>query len=278
MVSIGYRECMEMRQLEAECGPFISALPAPLASETFVWSIAVKSAAPLSQLRLRSLSDPRIRGPVEFQTPQELLLWLGATHHLRSATLGHDATLRVDEAKMLLDADESRHLARFRHAEDRMSYLAAHAGARLLLAAVTGQAADRMRFETSPLGKPRLVDAPAGLDFSLSHARGAVAVAAAYMPIGVDIEPLRQITDLDAMVEIALSPEERKTLARTPEALRSRHFLRYWTLKEAILKAAGVGFAVSPRTLIVDAGSSPAVLAVPDALGAAEQWRVIAAS
>ncbi|SFJ92599.1 phosphopantetheine--protein transferase domain-containing protein [Bradyrhizobium sp. cf659] len=158
-----------------------------------------------------------------------------------------------------------------------MSYLAAHAGARLLLGALTGQAADRMRFETSPLGKPQLVDAPTGLDFSLSHARGAVAVAAAYMPIGVDIEPLRQISDLDELIEVALSPEERRTFARTPEALRSRLFLRYWTLKEAILKAAGVGFSVSPHTLVVDAGSSPAVLAVPDALGPAEQWHIIAA-
>jgi len=205
-------------------------------------------------------------------------LWLGATHGLRSEALGSDATLRADQAKMLLNAEESRRLARFLHVEDRMSYLAAHAGARLLLGALAGQAADRVRFETCPLGKPRLVDAPTGLDFSLSHARGAVAVVAAYMPIGVDIEPLRQISDLDEMTEIALSAEERKTLARMPEALRSRHFLRYWTLKEAILKAAGVGLSVSPHTVIVDAGSSPAVLALPAALGQASQWHVIASS
>jgi phosphopantetheinyl transferase len=266
-----------MSQLEAECRPFASALSVQLASETFVWSIAVKSDAPFNQLQLRCLSTPGIPGSAEFGNPREILLWLGATHGLRRKMLGSDATFRVEEAKMLLDAEESRRLARFRHVEDRMSYLAAHAGVRLLLGAMAGQPADRVRFETSLLGKPRLVDAPIGLDFSLSHARGAVAVAAAYMPIGVDIEPIRQISDLDQMVEIALSPEERRTIAKTPEALRSRLFLRYWTLKEAILKAAGVGFAVSPHTLIVDAGSSPAVLAVPDALGPAEQWRVIAA-
>lgn len=267
-----------MRQLETGYGPFARAFSARLASEAFVWSIAVKSAAALAQLRLRSLPDPCIGASGEFQSPWEILLWLGATHGLRSEAHGNHAALRVDEARMLLDPEESSRLARFLHVEDRMSYLAAHAGARLLLGALTRRAADRVRFETSPLGKPRLVDSPKGLDFSLSHARGAVAVAAAYMPIGVDIEPLRQMSDLDEIVDIALSPEERKTLARTPEALRSRLFLRYWTLKEAILKAAGVGLAVSPHTLIVDAGPSPAVLAVPEALGPAEQWRLITAS
>ncbi|MGX1324729.1 4'-phosphopantetheinyl transferase [Bradyrhizobium sp. USDA 377] len=267
-----------MTQLDAEHRPFASSLSARLASKNFAWSIAVKSAVPLREFRLISLPGPCIRGSTELQNPRVIFLWLGATHGLRSGAFGKNATPGVDEARMLLDADEARRLERFLHVEDRMSYLVAHAGARLLLGALAGRAADRVQFETSPLGKPRLVDAPTGLDFSLSHARGAVAAAAAYMPIGVDIEPLREISDLDEMVEITLSSEERRTLARTPEALRSRLFLRYWTLKEAILKAAGVGFAVSPHTLTVDAGPSPAVLAVPDALGPAEQWHVIAAS
>src|SRR5262245_3737914 len=107
-----------MRQLEAEDEPFASALSARLANETFAWSIAVRSTAPLSQLHLRSLSSPCVRGSAEFQNPQEILLWLGTTHGLRSKTLGGEATLRVDEAKMLLDAGESRRMARFFHEED----------------------------------------------------------------------------------------------------------------------------------------------------------------
>lgn len=157
-----------------------------------------------------------------------------------------------------------------------MSYLAAHAGARLLLGSIAEQASDRLRFEQSAHGKPVLVDAPAGLDFSLSHTRGAVAIAAAFMPVGVDIEPLRHVTDIDAASEIVLAPEERRTLAMSPSVLRSRLFLRYWTLKEAILKAAGVGFAIPPNTVIVDPGPSPAVLSVPATLGSVAEWHVIA--
>jgi phosphopantetheinyl transferase len=81
---------------------------------------------------------------------------------------------------------------------------------------------------------------------------------------------------MDAIGEIVLAREEQKIVRSTPAALRSRLFLRYWTLKEAILKAAGLGFVIPPNTVIVDAGPSPAVLSVPAALGPAEQWRLIA--
>jgi 4'-phosphopantetheinyl transferase len=227
---------------------------------------------------MRSLHDPCVREPADLDRENEILLWLGQTGSARDGTFHQPGTLSVTEAEALLDAHESGHLARFVHLEDRISYLAAHAGARLLLGGIAGRKADRLRFERSSLGKPALVDAPAGLDFSISHTRGAVAVAASYMPTGVDIEPLREIPDLNETSETVLASEERRVLARAPAALRSRLFLRYWTIKESILKAAGVGFTVSPNTLIVDAGPSPAVLSMPAALGSAEQWRVIAAA
>ncbi|WP_334364259.1 4'-phosphopantetheinyl transferase family protein [Bradyrhizobium sp. AZCC 1578] len=96
------------------------------------------------------------------------------------------------------------------------------------------------------------------------------------MPIGVDIEPLREIADMDSVAEIVLAAEEREVLRNALAALRSRLFLRYWTLKEALLKAAALGFTIAPNTVIVDAGPSPAVLSVPAALGSAAQWRLIA--
>ncbi|KRR18065.1 hypothetical protein CQ14_41065 [Bradyrhizobium lablabi] len=255
-------------------GPFAASLSTDQANDSLVWSLAVKCTAPPEQLRLRCLHDAGFARPIEELKSEEIVLWLAK---VAPPGDGPD-TLRVEQAMQVLDAKETDRMARFLHIEDRMGYLAAHAGARLLLGAIAGRAADGLRFEQSALGKPVLVDAPAELDFSLSHARGAVAVAAAHMPIGVDIEPLRHISDMDAMSEIALAAEERRELAKAPATLRPRLFLRYWTLKEAILKAAGVGFTIPPDTLIVDAGSSPSVLAVPAALGSTAQWRVIASA
>lgn len=255
---------------------FANSISIGFASKTLAWSIAVKCVTP-HQLHVRSLHDPCFRELTGLDRANEIVFWLGTVHAQDTAFHEH-GTPSVNQAATILDADESGRLARFVHLEDRMSYRAAHTGARLLLEAITGHRADKLRFERSALGKPVLVDAPAGLDFSVSHVRGAVAVAAAYMPIGVDIEPLREIPDVNEMYEIVLAPEERRVLVATPTALRSRLFLRYWTIKESILKAAGVGFTVPPNTLIVDAGPSPAVLAAPAALGSTGQWRVIAAA
>lgn len=255
--------------------PFASSISIGLAEKTLAWSIAVKCAASRNPLCVRSLPGPYLRELTALRNASEIVLWMGATDHAQGAFADH-GTPDVNHAKSILDDEEADHLTRFIHAEDRMSYLAAHAGTRLLLSAIAEREADKLRFERSELGKPVLVDAPAHLDFSMSHARGAVTVAAAYMPVGVDIEPLRDIRDMNEMSEIVLASEERRILAKTPDALQSRLFLRYWTIKESVLKAAGLGFTISPNTLIVDAGSSPAVLSAPASLGPTEQWRVIA--
>ena len=246
------------------------------ASASLAWSIAVKCTTPQDELRVRCLPGLGISSPIERLGPEEIVLWLAAVPPSPDVIAHEPGALSVEQATKILDAEEANRLARFLHIEDRLSYLAAHAGARLLLASIAGRPADALRFEPSAHGKPMLVAGPPNLDFSLSHARGAVAVAAACMPVGVDIEPLREITDLDAISEIVLAAEERAIVRNAPAALRSRLFLRYWTLKEAVLKAAALGFMIPPNTVIIDAGPSPTVLSVPTALGSATQWQLIA--
>ncbi|MCA6119167.1 4'-phosphopantetheinyl transferase superfamily protein [Bradyrhizobium sp. WSM 1738] len=216
--------------------------------------------------------------PIEPLKQGEIALWLAKVSALQDVAGGTADAPSIEQAAQMLDAEETERLVRFRHLEDRMSYLAAHAGARMLLGRLIDVPAKTLRFEPSAHGKPALVAGPADFDFSLSHARGAVAVAAARMSIGVDIEPLREVDDMASISEIALAEEERKVLWSAPAALRSRLFLRYWTLKEALLKAAGLGFTIPPNIVVIDAGPSPAVLSVPDALGPAGQWRLIASA
>ena len=261
---------------KAEHGPFAVALSMGHASASLAWAIAVKCTVPQQQLRVRGLPDAGFAHPIEPLKPEEIVLWLARVPPSRGVSAGEPGALSVEQAAQVLDAEETDRMARFLHIEDRMSYLAAHASARLLLGRLVDHPAEALRFEPSAHGKPVLVAGPANLDFSLSHARGAVALAAACMPVGVDIEPLREVADMDSISEIVLAAEEQKILRNAPAALRSRLFLRYWTLKEALLKAATLGFTVAPNTVIIDAGPSPAVLSVPDALGSAAQWRLIA--
>jgi phosphopantetheinyl transferase len=69
-------------------------------------------------------------------------------------------------------------------------------------------------------------------------------------PVGIDVErtdlhpPLRD-GELDHLMSVALRPEEADRCRRAANQVLA--FLIEWTIKEAVLKAAGVGLAVDPR-------------------------------
>ena len=105
------------------------------------------------------------------------------------------------------------------------------------------------------LGIPRIsVDAVTREDIwiSLSHeSAGAVAAvdASAAPRFGVDIE---RIQSFDTRFQADfLSPEEQQVVAMLPIAEQSHALTRYWSLKEACLKALGTGLREHPHTLSI---------------------------
>jgi phosphopantetheinyl transferase len=276
-VSFG-QACMKKAVYTGREG-FALSLAASQATTKVAWAIAVRRVAPHDdELRLRWLPHPDFAAPIEKSTPGEIVFWLATVSAPEDGATPGPTAFSLGRGTALLDAQETDRLMRLRHHEDRRSYLAAHAGARLILGHAAGRPPHALRFGASANGKPVLLAHPHEIDFSLSHAKGAIAVAAARMPIGVDVEPLREVEHLDSMSELVLAAEEQCVLRKASKALRYRVFLRYWTLKEALLKAAGLGFAASPNEVIVDAGPTPTVLSVPSVLGSAAQWHLIAPS
>jgi 4'-phosphopantetheinyl transferase len=156
----------------------------------------------------------------------------------------------------LLDEHERLRLDRFRRQADRGRYLAAHALARLVLAPLVGAAADALSFDRTcrcgaPHGKPVLRGGP---EFSLSHAGELVGVAVrSDGPVGLDVEQVRDLADLDALAGHVHSPTERSRPCPDPAG-----FFRTWTRKEALVKATGDGLT-APMTAITLAVDRPAV-------------------
>ncbi len=92
---------------------------------------------------------------------------------------------------------------------------------------------------------------------SISHSAGVVACAASGVPVGIDIESLSRPRDHLVLAEAVHGPAQREQLAAGPPEARAQVFLRWWTLKEAWLKARGRGLDLAlMRRLAFDADAS----------------------
>lgn len=106
-----------------------------------------------------------------------------------------------------------------------------------------------------PHGKPTV---SGDLHFSVSHSGARVVVAVTRTgPVGVDVEVLGGRDDVARIARLVLSEAERQVLDDLPPANRVRAFLRYWTRKEALVKATGEGLAVRLPALWVSAPDEP---------------------
>jgi 4'-phosphopantetheinyl transferase len=111
------------------------------------------------------------------------------------------------------------------------------------------------------------------LGVSVSHCMGLVLVAIGWhCRVGVDVEPVTN-RGLVRLPHHALTDAELAELESHDRSRQTQVFLSYWTRKEALLKAAGLGLAVDPRLIeLPPADGPPRPVAVPDALGRPSDW------
>jgi 4'-phosphopantetheinyl transferase len=147
----------------------------------------------------------------------------------------------------LNDAERDR-AGRFRVEEARHQFIAARILLRACLAAYGGLPPAYWRFVTNYYGRPELEEQPLGMPlyFNVSHTNGAVGcVISNSAEIGMDIECWRRDTDYERLVSTVLVPFEREQLLAVGGGENSaRCFYTFWTLKEAYIKARGLGLSI----------------------------------
>ncbi|MFF1280052.1 4'-phosphopantetheinyl transferase family protein [Streptomyces sp. NPDC058299] len=151
---------------------------------------------------------------------------------------------------------------------DRQRFLVGCALSRLVLGRLLGLPAARVPLRRvcprcgGPHGKPALdpaVDPPGGLRFSVSHSGPTVGLAVCRgADIGLDVERADDPPDVDLVARHILSAAELAVLHALVPADRAGALLRYWTRKEAVLKALGIGLRLPPRRLEVSPPGEPA--------------------
>ena len=147
----------------------------------------------------------------------------------------------------LLSADELAREARFYFAADRERFAIGRALTRLQLSRFLGGDPRGWRFRVNGHGRPEL-DLPPGtappLGFNVSHTPGLVACAVTSTPdVGVDVEIVTRRLNHD-IADRFFAPREVADLRALPVEQQPHVFFDYWTLKEAYIKARGLGLAL----------------------------------
>jgi 4'-phosphopantetheinyl transferase len=158
-----------------------------------------------------------------------------------------DNDLQRAYQRLLSDAEYAR-WQRFRVPGAQLQYLVARVLLRTRLSQYADVAEHGWQFDANKQGRP-FISEPSrfrDLQFNLSHTDGLVTCAIAKdCDIGIDVENIGRAVDIDALAPRVLSPVEVASLARSPPSERGDRFLSYWTLKEAYIKARGMGLSLA---------------------------------
>jgi 4'-phosphopantetheinyl transferase len=167
----------------------------------------------------------------------------------------------------LLSTEERARWEGIRVERGREEFLLGRALLRTTLSRYVSRRPAEWRFELGERGRPELVGAKedpilSHLRFNLAHSEGLVAcIVASGGDAGIDLEHPQRSTDYQALAERFFSDDERRHFA-TPsdqeagrpsdhasENARREAFYSIWTLKEAYLKARGIGIGLPLRSL-----------------------------
>jgi 4'-phosphopantetheinyl transferase len=173
-----------------------------------------------------------------------------------------------------LSSDERERASRYHFDRDRRRYATSRGVLRAILASYLELDPDALTFQYSPHGKPSLA-ADAELRFNLSRSGEQLLVGVNLnREIGVDVECLRPMSDLDAIARRFFAPTEAAKLAALPDAVRTRAFFECWTRKEAFIKAVGEGLSMPLDSFEVAFGPDTlaALLSVGGSEPSAREW------
>ena len=175
-----------------------------------------------------------------------------------------DAAL-LAACETLLGASERRRLATFHAPLRRREFLLGHALARLALTHRRAHVAPReWQLGVGGEGRPQARAAHTGAPaLSIAHTRGLLLAAVADDgEVGVDVEWCGRRPRALALAERFFAAPEVADIRARPAAAQAERFLAFWTMKEAYLKARGVGLRLPLRDI---------AFRLPE--GAASAWR-----
>lgn len=153
---------------------------------------------------------------------------------------------QVEQLAQTLSKDEKKRAERFHFERDKRHFMIGRGLLRIILGRYLNIEPHQVQFFYNPCGKPALVsrDSCSTLEFNLSHSEDMVLYSFTRdRQIGIDLERLRPIPDLEQLIQQFFSVRETSAILSLPSSQQQLAFFQTWTCKEAYLKATGVGLA-----------------------------------
>jgi 4'-phosphopantetheinyl transferase len=204
-------------------------------------------------------SRPPTGSPYQTSLEQRIDVWLTDPASLDDGA----ANERSRDWFALLDPEERARNARFLVEPPRRLHLAARVLLRQTLSHYRAVDPRDWRFGYNAYGRP-YVEAPEHgrtLHFNLSHTDGLVALAVSEASdIGVDVEIVTRDLNFGQMSKAVFAQAELEAYERVDASERCSAFFVLWTLKEAYIKARGMGLALPLDGFAFDlSGSEPSI-------------------
>jgi 4'-phosphopantetheinyl transferase len=174
----------------------------------------------------------------------------------------------------LLSDEERARWLRFRFDRHGREFLATRALERQALSAIGELPLTQWRFVRNERGKPR-IEPDCGMRYNLANSLGlVVCMVSTAGEVGVDVEPLARADKMQEVAERVFSPTEQAQLSRLNRVEELDRMVSLWTLKEAYIKARGLGMALPLQQISFVFGECGAIRLELDAcLQDEARWR-----
>ena len=180
----------------------------------------------------------------------------------------------IEACHAVLNGEEKARADRYRNARAQEQFIRSRGYLRYVLSRYLERDPETIEFTTNTFGKPLLCEThESGLHFNVSHTDGVALIAVAAVPIGVDVERVREVPAADGLIRRYFHEVEQRQFHALAPSLRTAAFLKGWVCKEAVLKGIGCGVRDLDRCIVDLYPGSPAAIVGP--AETATNWRLV---
>jgi 4'-phosphopantetheinyl transferase len=173
--------------------------------------------------------------------PEEVHVWYVSLRRM---------ALHITQFARTLSDEELQRAECFHFDRDRSRFVLARGILRMILGAYNSCPPAGLSFSYGPYGKPMVEEIP--FNFNLSHSDDTAMYAISQrLRIGIDVELVRPLAEMDSIAERVLTRRETDALATIGPDEKAAQFFQLWTRKESVLKGLGLGLGVSPQAIEV---------------------------